>query len=73
MWCHVRAIADVNSVRDEFAHSCAQAGPKYCAIATKNSTQADIAAWLQNLIDLAFDHPLEEITSAFVHSIIYVS
>ena len=63
---YIGAIANVNSVHDEFTRSCAQAGPKYCAIATKNSTQADIAAWLQSLMDLAFDHPLEEITSAFV-------
>ena len=62
------AIADVNLVHDEFTRSCAQAGPKYCAIATGNSTQADIAAWLQNLMDFAFDHPFQNITSALVRS-----
>jgi len=61
---HIEAIADVTSVHDEFTRSCAEAGPSYCVLAATNSTQADIAAWLQNLMDFAYDHPLGNITSA---------
>lgn len=62
----IGAIADLPLAYNEFTRSCAQAGPAYCAIATANSTQADIAAWLQNVMDFAFDHPLGETTSALV-------
>lgn len=47
-----------------FARACAEAGPPYCAIATANSSQADIAAWLWNFVDFAHDHPLGTTTSA---------
>ena len=67
--CHIESIANVTLVHDEFTRSCAEAGPNYCVIAATNSTQADIAAWLQNLMDFAYNHPLGNITSAFARGV----
>lgn len=61
---NIESIATVTLAFNEFARACAEAGPPYCAIATANSSQADIAAWLWNFVDFAHDHPLGTTTSA---------
>lgn len=48
-------IADTPAVLQEFARSCAEAGEEYCVIAQANSTQASIMAWIQELMNTAFE------------------